>query len=232
MADALDVHEEQDAIARAKRGDCEAMERLIEAARPLIIRLAGRLGTAASLRDELIQAGVIGLIQAVRRFAPEQGTRLTTYAVPWMLGEMKRALRSALDATGALEKRSEMLRCEASLREQLGRAPRLEEVAGACGMDAHQAAQLEVMAGTPLSMEGSDGEALLRTLAGEEDIDVERVALRMAMNELEAEEQRVVLLRYYRDMTQQETARLLGSSQAQISRIERRALDRLRTLLA
>ena len=51
MADALDVHEEQDAIARAKRGDCEAMERLIEAARPLIIRLAGRLGTAASLRD-------------------------------------------------------------------------------------------------------------------------------------------------------------------------------------
>ena len=88
------------------------------------------------------------------------------------------------------------------------------------------------MAGTPLSMEGSDGEALLRTLAGEEDIDVERVALRMAMNELEAEEQRVVLLRYYRDMTQQETARLLGRSQAQISRIERRALDRLRTLLA
>ena len=61
---------------------------------------------------------------------------------------------------------------------------------------------------------------------------MERVALRMAMNELEAEEQRVVLLRYYRDMTQQETARLLGRSQAQISRIERRALDRLRTLLA
>ena len=77
MADALDVHEEQDAIARAKRGDCEAMERLIEAARPLIIRLAGRLGTAASLRDELIQAGVIGLMQAVRRYQDTTGRRVS-----------------------------------------------------------------------------------------------------------------------------------------------------------
>ena len=113
------------------------------------------------------------------------------------------------------------------LRERLGRAPRLGEVAAACGMDAWQAAQIELLT-RPLSVEGS-GEIALTGAGG---IDEERLALRMALDALPGEERRVILLRYFRDATQQETARLLGKSQAQISRIERRALAALRAAMS
>ena len=224
---ALDAREEATLAQRAVNGEDEAMTRLLEANRPLMLMLAGRLGATAALRDELVQAGAIGLMQAVRRFTPEAGARLTTYAVPWMLGEMKRTLRRALDGTGAGERRAALERAGDELSERLGRVPRLGEVAAACGMDAWQAAQIELLA-HPLSVEGS-GEIALTGAGG---IDEERLALRIALDALPGEERRVILLRYFRDATQQETARLLGKSQAQISRIERRALAALRAAMS
>lgn len=203
------------------------MTQLLEANRPLILTLAGRLGATAALRDELVQAGAIGLMQAVRRFTPEAGARLTTYAVPWMLGEIKRTLRRALDGTGAGERRAALERAGDELCGRLGRAPRLGEVAAACGMDAWQAAQIELLT-HPMSVESGEGLAL----TGAGGIDEERLALRMALDALPGEERRVILLRYFRDATQQETARMLGKSQAQVSRIERRALDALRAALS
>ena len=94
-------------------------------------------------------------------------------------------------------------------------------------MDAWQAAQIELLA-HPLSVEGSGKIAL----TGAGGIDEERLALRMALDALPGEERRVILLRYFRDVTQQETARLLGKSQAQVSRIERRALAALRAAMS
>lgn len=224
---ALDAREEAALAQRAASGESEALTRLLEANRPLILTLAGRLGATAALRDELVQAGAIGLMQAVHRFSPDAGARLTTYAVPWMLGEMKRTLRRALDGTGAGERYAALERAGDALREQLGRAPRLGEVAAACGMDAWQAAQIELLA-HPLSVEGGEGLALTVAVG----IDEERLALRIALDALPDEERRVILLRYFRDATQQETARMLGKSQAQVSRIERRVLDALRAALS
>lgn len=218
-------------IARAQRGDRDAMARLLEAHLPLIRTLAGRLSPEKGMRDELSQAGSIGLMQAVTHFLPEKGVSLSTYAVAWILGEMKRAMRCALDETGAMEKRRELLRCGATLEKRLGRPARIEELAGACGMDTHQAMLLEACAASPLSLDDEE-KALAHTLQGDAGIDVERVSLRMSLQALAPQEQRVVFLRYFRDRTQQETAALLGRSQAQISRIEQRALDRLRELLA
>lgn len=225
-----DAYGEEEAARRARTGDGEAMAWLIENNRPLLRALAGRLCAPGPLRDELMQAGSIGLMQAVRRFDPQRGVHLSTYAVPWMLGEMKRTLRCALDGTGAQAKRMQLTRCSDALGRQNGRAPRPEEVAAACGMDAQLAMKAMLGAQAPLSVESCEEEG--RALTGEEDIDIDRLALRMALPSLSPEERSVVLLRYYRDMTQQETARLLGKSQAQVSRIERRALDALRTLLA
>lgn len=203
------------------------MTQLLETNRPLMLTLAGRLGATAALRDELVQAGAIGLMQAVHRFSPDAGARLTTYAVPWMLGEMKRTLRRALDETGAGERRAALERAGDELCEQLGRAPHIGEVAAACGMDTWQAVQIELLT-HPLSVESREG----LTLTGAGGIDEERLALRMALDALPGEERRVILLRYFRDATQQETARMLGKSQAQVSRIERRALDALRAALS
>ena len=110
-----------------------------------------------------------------------------TYAVPWILGEMKSALRQLARPAGVL-----------SLEEE----------------------------------RGEGGASLLDVLSAGEGIDLEHVNLRLALQQLDAEEQRILCLRYFRDRTQQETACLLGRSQAQVSRMENRALDRLRTLLA
>lgn len=225
-----EAYGEEEAARRARSGDSEAMAQLIRAHRPLLRALAGRLCAPGPLLDELMQAGSIGLMQAVRRFDPGRGVLLTTYAVPWILGEMKRALRRALDGTGAQAKRAELLRCEEALGRRRSCAPRMEEVAAACGMDMQLAIQAVAGAETPLSVEGSEEEGF--ALTGSEGIDLDRLALRMALPSLSPEERGVVLLRYYRDLTQRETARLLGKSQAQVSRIERRALDALRTLLA
>ena len=222
-----EAYDGEEAVERARAGDSEAMAQVIEANRPLLHALAGRLCAPGPLLDELMQAGSIGLMQAVRRFDPGRGVQLTTYAVPWVLGEMKRALRCALDGTGAQAKRAQLLRCEEAFVRHQARAPRTEEVA-ACAMNSIMQAAKAME--RPLSVEAFEEEG--HALTGEDDINFDRLALRMALPSLAPQERGVLLLRYYRDLTQQETARLLGKSQAQISRLERRALDALRMLLA
>ena len=206
---------EAETVERAQKGDQEAMAQLLKMNQPLLRALAGRLCNPGPLLDELMQAGSIGLMQAVRRFDPGRGAKLTTYAVPWMLGEMKRALRCALESTGVQAKRAQSLRSE-------------EETA--CTMDRQLAIQGAKAMERPLSVEAFEEEG--HALTGDNDIDLDRLALRMALPSLVPQERGVLLLRYYRNLTQKETARLLGKSQAQISRIERRALDTLRTLIA
>ena len=222
-----EAYDGEEAVERARAGDSEAMAQVIEANRPLLHALAGRLCAPGPLLDELMQAGSIGFMQAVRRFDPGRGVQLTTYAVPWVLGEMKLALRCALDGTGAQAKRAQILRCEEALVRHQASIPRTEEVA-ACAMNSIMQAAKAME--RPLSVEAIEEEG--RALPGEDDIDLDRLALRMALPLLAPQERGVLLLRYYRDLTQQETARLLGKSQAQISRLERRALDALRMLLA
>lgn len=173
-------------LALAQQGDQQALERLITPYRALLHALARRFYGSVLSGDELAQAGYLGLIEAVRRYDAGKGVRLITYAVPWILGEMKRALRAA-----------------------------------ACA---------------PVSLDGESGEeegqSLLDTLRGADGVNMEALDLRMAIAQLTQEEQSVLLLRFYQDKTQKETAAALSKSQAQISRIERHALDCLRTLLA
>ena len=139
-----EAYDGEEAVELAKAGDSEAMAQVIEANRPLLRALAGRLGAPGPLLDELMQAGSIGLMQAVRRFDPGRGVQLTTYAVPWVLGEMKRALRCALDGTGAQAKRAQLLRCEEAFVRHQASAPRTEELAAYPMNGAMQAAQAAV----------------------------------------------------------------------------------------
>lgn len=182
-----DAHDELTLIRRAQQGDREAMQALLAPHRALLVSLARRLFCPESAHAELVQAGYLGLMRAVQRYDPSRGVQLMTYAVPWILGEMKSALRQLARPAGVL-----------SLEEE----------------------------------RGEGGASLLDVLSAGEGIDLEHVNLRLALQQLDAEEQRILCLRYFRDRTQQETACLLGRSQAQVSRMENRALDRLRTLLA
>lgn len=236
MTQKRSAQEERLLLSRACSGDAQAMETLLASYQQLLLSLARRFICAggACTPGELVQAGYIGLMQAARHYDAQKAVRFITYAVPWALGEMRRAMRQSLDATGVYEKRREIARREAELSGRLGRSPRLDELAHACGMtQADLACAIE--AGAPaLSVEEEDDgkrpvEELLRSREG---IDMEAIDLRMALERLTQEEQRLICLRFFRDKTQQETACLLGKSQTQVCRMERRALDRLREMLA
>lgn len=172
-------------ILRARQGDAQAVEALLSWHASLLHALASRLCCPAEAHAELVQAGVVGLLQALERYDPGRGVRLITYAVPWILGEMRRALREI------------------------------------CAM--HDTLSLDEA--------GENSPPLADTLRSSEGVDVEALSLRMAMQQLSREEQLLLCLRYDREKTQKETAALLHRSQAQISRMERRALDHLRALL-
>lgn len=172
-------------ISLAQRGDKNAMGILLARFQPLLWSLSRRIGhTAAIPWEELVQAGNLGLMQAIRRYDEKQDTQLITYAVPWILGEMKRTLRNV------------QIRC-LSLEESLG----------------------------------AQNRSLMECLKGEDGVDLERVDLHLAMQQLPKDMQTLICLRYFRDKTQAETARLLHRSQTQISRLERQALDRMHDIL-
>ena len=184
---AQNAQEAQDGlIALAQAGDARAMEQLLAPHMPLLASLARRFTGSVLSTPELMQAGYIGLMEAVRRYDANRGAHFITYAVPWVLGEMKRALREAM----------------------------------------HTAVSLDGNA------DGEEGASLLETLRGAEGVSIETIDLRMALAQLTQEEQGVLVQRFFCDKTQTQAAQVLGKSQAQVCRIERRALDRLRKLLA
>ena len=186
--------------------------------------------------DDLYQLGCLGFLKAVRGFDPEYGTQFSTYAVPKIAGEIRRFLRDdgpVKVSRGVKERGASIRGARGRLSARLGREPTLSELAEDTGLTAEEIAAAETATEPVISLQTETGEGGL-TLEGmlstgqEEEGLVERLTLRAAISGLPEREQQVLLLRYYRGMTQMNTARVLGVSQVQVSRLERRALERLR----
>ena len=213
-------------LEEARRGDNEACTRLIEENGGLIWSVVRRYYGRGAEPEDLYQLGCLGFLKAVRGFDPAFGCQFSTYAVPMIAGEIRRFLRDdgAVKVSRGLKERAGTIR---AARERLAAETGLEpeEIAAA------EEASLPVAS---LQAETGDGmtlESVLGTDGMEEGI-VEREALREAIAALPERERKVILLRYYRGMTQEGAARLLGVSQVQVSRIERRAVEQLRRKLA
>ena len=234
----MSVADTPDLLLQARDGDNGACERLMEENAGLIWSIVRRYYGRGVDPDDLYQLGCLGFLKAVRGFDPAFGCQFSTYAVPKIAGEIRRFLRDdgAIKVSRGLKERSGAIRtARERLRSALGREPTLSELAGETGLEAEEIAATED-AGAPvasLQMETGDGftlESVLGTEGMEEGI-VERLALRTAVDELPERERAVVLLRYFRGMTQDRASKVLGVSQVQVSRIERRALERLRRKL-
>ena len=234
----MSVADTPDLLLQARDGDNGACERLMEENAGLIWSIVRRYYGRGIDPDDLYQLGCLGFLKAVRGFDPAFGCQFSTYAVPKIAGEIRRFLRDdgAIKVSRGLKERSGAIRtARERLRSALGREPTLSELAGETGLEAEEIAAAED-AGAPvasLQMETGDGftlESVLGTEGMEEGI-VERLALRTAVDELPERERAVVLLRYFRGMTQDRASKVLGVSQVQVSRIERRALERLRRKL-
>ena len=174
-------------------------------------------------------------MKAVRGFDAAYGTQFSTYAVPKIAGEIRRYLRDngAIKVGRSLREQSvSIYAARERLRTQLGREPALSELSQATGLSPEDIAAAELAAAPPdsLSQENADGLTLESTLASPvtEEHMLERIALRLAIDRLPDQERQTILLRFYKGLTQQQCARILGVSQVQVSRLEKRAIDKLR----
>lgn len=226
-------------LEAARGGDRDACEQVLLENNGLIWSVVRRYYGRGVEPDDLYQLGCLGFLKAIQGFDPEFGTQFSTYAVPKIAGEIRRFLRDdgPVKVSRGLKERGTAIRgARARLSAQLGREPTLSELAEEVDLSPEDIAAAETAIEPVVSLQtetGTDGLTLegMLTAGNEEEGMVERLTLRAAISALPEREQQVLLLRYYKGLTQMNTARVLGVSQVQVSRLERRALDKLRNEL-
>ncbi|MBR0280311.1 MAG: sigma-70 family RNA polymerase sigma factor [Oscillibacter sp.] len=224
-------------LRAAQEGDRDACERIIVENSGLIWSVVQRYQGRGAEREDLYQLGCLGLLKAIYGFDFNYGSCFSTYAVPKIAGEIRRFLRDdgpLKIGRGIQEKARSVYQVRVRLQQEWGREPTLSEIADATGLAVDEIARVELALCAPesLQQETSDGlplEGLLGTDAPEDGI-VERIALREAIDQLPEKERMTILLRYFKNLTQERTARILKVSQVQISRLERQGLKRLRKI--
>lgn len=231
--------EQKALIGAAQQGSREAMEQLVMENSGLIWSVARRFFGRGLEPDDLYQLGCVGFLKAVEGFDLSYGTMFSTYAVPKISGEIRRFLRDdgAIKVSRTLKEQAAAIK---AVREKLvgtlSREPSLSELSEATGLTAEEIAAAETATAATESIQretGEDGFTLEDILSDtrEEERMVEYIALREAIEQLPEKERMVIDLRYYHALTQDSTARIVGVSQVQISRLEKRALKTLRELL-
>lgn len=234
-------HVVRDLIGKAQSGDKAARDLLVEANLRLVRSLVSRFSATSADSDDLFQLGCIGLLKAVDRFDLSYDVRFSTYAVPLILGEIRRHLRDdgPLRVSRGLKQLAQQARkTQEKLAGDLGREPTVTEIAAALGVPPEELVEALDGARAPASIHQTvhegDGDPIYlldQLAAGGEAREgqwVDHVALRESLSRLDPREQTVILLRFFRDKTQTEVAEILGCSQVQVSRLERRALELIR----
>lgn len=225
----------RDLLSLARDGDEEATEEVLRRNSGLIWAVVRRYRSRGVETDDLYQLGCLGFLKAVRGFDADFGTQFSTYAVPKIAGEIRRYLRDngAIKVGRTMREQSFVIYgARDRLRFELGREPHLSELSAATGFSPEEIAEVELATSVPdsLQQENAEGLTLESTLAdsGTEEAMVEKIALRAAVRNLPEQEEKTILLRFFKGMTQQQCAKVLGVSQVQVSRLEKRALAKLR----
>jgi RNA polymerase sigma-B factor len=237
--------EVRDLFARAHDGERSAHDALVERFMPLARSLARRYRRTSEPFEDLIQVANLGLLKAVQRFDPDRGVTFSTYAVPTILGELKRHFRDtgwAVHVPRALHERTLLVEhAQRALEGRLARSPTMAEIAEELGLSLEDVLEAMEAAGAyeAVSMDaraqGDDGEheGLVEMLGHDDprlDLVEERATVAATIKRLPARDRTVLQLRFGQDLTQSEIARRIGVSQMQVSRIIRRAIARLSEL--
>lgn len=216
------------------RGDRGARRCVVERNLPLVRSVARRYARRADQVDELVQVGCIGLLKAIDRFDPDRGVELRTYALPAIEGEVRHYVRdqSLLVRMPApvRELRHRLIRLSEELAQRLGRFPTNRELAASAGVD-ERATTEALRAGSVLSLDAG-AEDLEPPAPDELGVSEERTRLAEAMRTLDRNERRIVYRRFFEDLTQEQIAGELDVSQAHVSRVLHRAIEKMRAELA
>ena len=229
-------------IGRAHQGDKEARDTLFEENTGLIYSVARRfLGRGVEMED-LFQIGSIGLLKAVDKFDPAFEVRFSTYAIPMILGELKRFFRDdgMIKVSRSIkENQHRVYLAREKIEKELGREPSLKEIAEMLGMPPEEvamtmdsAAEVESLYRTVYQSEGTDI-SLIDKIPEKENAEehlLNRIFLEEILGKLESSDRKLLYMRYFQDQTQTQIAEQLGVSQVQVSRMEKRILKKLRSL--
>ena len=239
----LKEEEKEELFARIKEGDEEAREKYIKGNLRLVLSVIKRFSNSNENADDLFQIGCIGLIKAIDNFDTTLNVKFSTYAVPMIIGEIRRYLRDNNSIRVSRSLRDIAYKAiyakERIVKEEL-KEPTIDEIAREIGIEkemivyALDAIQNPVSLFEPVYTEGGDALYVMDQISDKknrEDHWVEELSLREAMNRLGEREKHIIDLRFYEGKTQMEVAREIGISQAQVSRLEKNALKTMRTYL-
>lgn len=241
MSDFLDINDTQVLISRAKAGDREAQSILVERNAGLVWSIVRRFQNRGHETDDLFQIGCIGLIKSINKFDPSFDVKFSTYAVPMIVGEIKRFLRDdgIIKVSRSLKETSNKARITREvMTKELGREPTINELSQRLNISAEDLVMAVEAAHVPESLfntvgEGDNNPILLidriNDEVNENETDlIDKIALRQVLDTLKPREKQIIILRYFKEKTQVQIARLLGISQVQVSRIEKKILEELR----
>lgn len=235
------TNEEKDALfIQIRQGDAEAREQFIKGNLRLVLSVIRRFSSAGENVDDLFQIGCIGLIKAIDHFNTELGVRFSTYAVPMIIGEIRRFLRdnNALRVSRSLRDTAyRAMQSREALEKQLGREPTMDEIAQSAGLTRREVTAALESVVEPISLEEpvyTDGGDAMYVIDQVRDPDgedswISGLQFRQTVAGLTPREKRIMELRYLQGKTQMEVAREIGISQAQVSRLEKGALSQFRT---
>ena len=235
----LSESEKRQLLLQAHAGDAGARERMVEGNLRLVLSVVQRFAQRGENLDDLFQVGCIGLIKAIDNFDPAQPVRFSTYGVPMIIGEIRRFLRdnNALRVSRSLRDTAyRAMQARETLEKQLGREPTMDEIAGEAGLSRREVTAALESVVEPVSLEepvytdGGDAMYLIDQVRDPdgEDSWISGLQFRQTVAGLTPREKRIMELRYLQGKTQMEVAREIGISQAQVSRLEKGALNQFR----
>lgn len=233
-----------DLLPLAKNGDKEAMNKLIEINLPLVSAITKKFLNRGYEYEDIFQIGCIGLVKAVKNFDSKFNVKFSTYAVPMIVGEVKRFLRDdglikVSRTTKALAKKIHFDR--ERLTKKLGRDPSIEELSNYSGVEKEEllfamesASSMQYLNDTIHQDDGAPV-FLIDKLSAEKTEDdstlIDNIALKEALRSLDSKSRQILILRYFKDMTQVEVSKIMGISQVQVSRIEKKVLLKMKDKL-
>ena len=235
------THQEMDTLLRLSRaGDKRARERLIEGNLRLVLSVIQRFDKRGESPDDLFQVGCIGLMKAIANFDPDKNVKFSTYGVPMIAGEVRRYLRdnSAIRVSRSIRDVAyRVLQCKEGLMLKLGREPSLEEISKELQIPMEEVSQALDAVCAPVSLhdpvyaDGGDPLTVMDQVRDTKNTEadwMEHISLRNAFRSLGPREQQILAMRFYDGKTQMEVAGTLGISQAQVSRLEKGAINSMR----
>ncbi len=236
--------EEKDVLfAKINQGDLEAREAYIEGNLRLVLSVIKRFSSANENADDLFQIGCVGLIKAIDNFNAELGVKFSTYAVPMIIGEVRRFLRdnSSIRVSRSIKDTAyKAIYAKENMTKKNLKEPTIEEIASEIGIAkedivyALDAIQSPMSLYEPIYTDGGDTLYVMDQVSdkkNKEEIWVENIAIGEAMKELNDREREIIELRFFDGKTQMEVSDMIGISQAQVSRLEKNALKTMRSYL-